>query len=475
MYVDEPIDQPGFFWLPSNDAERIPGTLKIDDTGHISLSLFGWRNPEQRGDSSPSLNPARPPAFAKALTHDRIHGVLSGKIVTLDRCIRSTSRISLSGGVSQLSYTVLRAYTGAWYNLDEAPTFSRLDLRFVNLHEWLMMSGMDFDFGVDNPYSGRFTLSFDPPEPFSVNLPSGITLSLDLAFSPPSVSLTPTDVSFSQHGYLRLEASGVAHLDELLEIATAFQRLLSIAVDRPCEMTSISGFTPDIVIDDHKLPIRIYTGRTSRPRPAQDVSWHRMLFTFNDVRDRFSDMIIDWLAEEQRLGPALDLYDAVTADAYQQADGRFLATAQAIEALHRRLLEQDPPMSSNEFDKLLGDLVEATPPDKHSWLKARLQHANEPTFRQRVRELVEDFAPYFGDKSERGDFVDSVVKARNRLTHLPADSGDESIDVKSLVRMQKRLELLFLLHLLQQLGFDGEDLDSIAEKRLLPKLEIEFL
>lgn len=474
MYVDDPIDQPGFFWLPSDKTERIPGTLKIDETGQISLSLFGWRDLEPIDDPSPSLNPAGLPAFANAQSHSRIHGLIKGQAVTLDRCIPSTSRTSLSGGVSERSYIVLRAYVGAWCDLDEEMTFSRIHLRLTNLHEWLMMNGISVDDNFDDFMAGRFSLSFNAPEPFSVVLPSGAMLSFHLAYSSPSVSLAPTDVSFSQHAYLRLDANDIAPLGDLLATTTAFQRLLSVAADQPCEVTSLVGFTPDVIIDGREMPIDIYTGRTSRPRPTEDVPSYRMLFTFNDVRSRFSDMVANWLTEDQRLDPALNLYDALMAGAYQHADGRFLATAQAIEALHRRLFPEKREMSDDEFTALCGELAEASPPHRRNWVKQRLQHANEPTLRRRVRDLVELFKSYFGTPQERNRFVNDVVNARNRLTHLPTDSDDKPIDGKSLILMQKKLEVLFQLHVLRQLGFDDEAIESIAKEHLLQKLDIEF-
>lgn len=474
MYVDDPIDQPGFFWLPSNEAERIPGTLKIDETGQISLSLFGWRDLEPIDDSSPSLNPAGLPAFANAQSHSRIHGLIQGKAVTLDRCIPATSRTSLSGGISEGSYIALRAYVGAWWTSDEDVTFSRIHLHMTNLHEWLMMNAVSLDNNFDDFASGRFSLSFNAPEPLSIDLPSGATLSFRLAYSSPSVSVAPTDISFYQRAYLRLDLNDIAPLEDLLATTTAFQRLLSVAVDQPCEVTALSGFTPDLIIDGREAPITIYTGRTSRPRPTEDVPWHRMLFTFNDVRSRFPDMVINWLSEDQRLDPALNLYDALMAGAYQHADGRFLATAQSIEALHRRLFPEKREMSDDEFTALCGDLVEASPSDKRDWVRQRLQHANEPTFRQRVRDLVESFEPYFGTPQERRDFIHDVVDARNRLTHLPTDSDDKPIDGKSLILMQKKLEILFQLHVLRQLGFDDEAIKPIANDRLLQKLDLEF-
>ena len=473
MPIDEPIDEPGFFWLPEKDAERFPGTLTINETGRISFRLFAETENTRFDRTQASLNPHLSRA-AGSPVHDRVHGRIRGRAVTLDHCIPTTMPW-FSPGVAEGSYVARRAYVGAWYGVDETPTFSRINFRIDSLHEWLMLSGLDTNSNVSTLQSEGFTVSFNPPEPIAVQLSSGITFSFNLSYSLPSVGFAPAEVTITQAAYLSLRADPIVPHDDLLSIATTFKRLLSFAADEACDITSIVGFSPELVDDGREVPIRIYTGQSDRPQPTRETSRTRMLFTYRDVESRFPDAIDGWLSTINELEPAINLYDALMVNAYRYADGRFLATAQASEALHRRLFSTRTQMSRRDFDVLVGALSIAAPPDRRVWVQTRLKHANEPTFGQRIDELLKPFATLFGTKKDRRRFRRDVVDIRNRLTHLPANGDEQFVDTKSLITTQIKLEVLFQLNMLHQFGFDDDEIDTIAQKWLVPKMEIEFL
>lgn len=39
--MSEAIEEPGYFWLPDNPGSRLPGTLRISETGKSSLEIIG--------------------------------------------------------------------------------------------------------------------------------------------------------------------------------------------------------------------------------------------------------------------------------------------------------------------------------------------------------------------------------------------------------------------------------------------------
>lgn len=472
MPVDEPIDQPGFFWLPENDTERFPGTLTVDESGGIALRLFVETDKTRFDGTQASLNPLLARLTGSSV-YGRVHGLIRGRAVTLDRCIPTTIPW-LADGIAEGSYNVRHAYIGAWYDADETPTFSRLNFKIDTLQEWLMLSGLRTDFDIETLSHEGFTVSYDPPVPITVQLSSGITFSFKFMYSLPSISIAPAEAIITQSAYLSLQADPVVPFDDLASIATTFKRILSFAADQACEVTSIVGFTPELVNDGRELPVKIYTGKSDFSQPTRDASWTRMLFTFRDVESRFPETLDNWLRIIDELEPAINLYDALMLNAYRYADGRFLATAQAIEALHRRLFPTQTQMGDQDFDALLDTLTNAASPDHHEWVRTRLKHANEPTFGRRVGELLKQFGKHFGTAGERKRFRRDVVDIRNRLTHLPANGDLRPVDTKLLITTQIKLEVLFQLHMLRQLGFDNDAIDEIARKRLLPKTKIEF-
>lgn len=75
MRLPEQMEEAGYFWLPDKIEKKLPGTLRITDTGKITLEVLGLF-----GDLVDELN-------NRQVNLKRIVGVIEeGRFVTLDRC-----------------------------------------------------------------------------------------------------------------------------------------------------------------------------------------------------------------------------------------------------------------------------------------------------------------------------------------------------------------------------------------------------
>lgn len=463
MRIDEPIEQPGFFWLPGQDDEKVAGGLRIGQSGRINLDLFGALDGDQNDPSRTILNPSHRPSFQRPDRFARIHGLIEGKEVTLDDCISESSDWRLAGGVSKSTLSARRAYVGAWYESDEVATFARIAVSIEGLHEWLLISGLKGEQDYSNGRIGKLTHTFEPPTGITVSLADGTELAFDLSWSDSGIGPDTTEAKFTQLAHMIVRNSLPATLDDKLVTVFTFQRLLSLAVDRPVELRSITGYSPELVRNDRELPVQIYVPGNDSLVAGRRIHWSRMVFTYPEIADRFQELISEWYEQYEAVGPAINLYDGLVSGGYRYVEGRLLATIQAAEAFHRRALPQQPQMTDEQFLMIRQSLPESIPSVIRSRVNSLVALAKEQSLRQRLEDMMAPFQHLFGEEPER--LVKEFVDTRNRLAHTAAANEGSDDDPIAIFQLQQRLEALIQLHLLKLIGFGDEEIDKIASKQ----------
>ena len=199
---------------------------------------------------------------------------------------------------------------------------------------------------------------------------------------------------------------------------------------------------------------------------------HDALFRYPDVVDRLEDVITKWFESYAKFEPAFDLYFASRTETSVFLDAKVLWIAQALEALHRRS-SQETEMLEDEFKSLIELVSRSCPENRRQWLKVKLHNANQLTFRRRVRELVEPFKCWFGSNKQRRRFISRVIDTRNYLTHFDQETTKHrAVGVEELFALHEKMEALFQLHLLRQVGLDHSSIASLVTEnpRLRRKL-----
>ena len=144
-------------------------------------------------------------------------------------------------------------------------------------------------------------------------------------------------------------------------------------------------------------------------------------------------------------------------------DTRILWLTQALEAFHRSISDETE-LPEEEFEHRVASIFgNCTDGSERDWLESKLQFANELTFRNRMRRLLEPFAHWFGDQAELRSFVNQVVATRNYLTHHDeATTGNRAIEPLDLIQMLNKLDALLQMHLLKRLGIDRCRIDGMV-------------
>lgn len=144
------------------------------------------------------------------------------------------------------------------------------------------------------------------------------------------------------------------------------------------------------------------------------------------------------------------------------AQPKFLLAAQALEALHRRL---HPGQPHEAGAAARAAALAAATGEHRQVLEQLLAHAHEPTFRQRIRQLLNNVQPHVSEVAGDSlkDAVGLSVDTRNAVTHWAANVDEP--DELTLVALRLLADAVFDLNLIQQLGTDN-DLETVADAHL---------
>jgi hypothetical protein len=462
MRLSEPIEKSGYFWLPGNPADRLPGVLRISETGKATLEVIGIF-----GDTLAALND-------KNSNLNRVVGVIeNGNLITLNRCFYKNRNISF-GGLSKSTICANFVLSGFNYEEDEAITFSKLSFSMEGLDEWLSISGLRVEHNWDDRSA---SIHFTPPEEIALQLPEGIGLAFTFGWTVPS-GINVTEAKITQKAYILLTSESLRPIKDFLSVVFKINNFLCFATDETVSLDSATGYSREITRDigngeTREVPITIYYQSMPYSEVKPKVQWHNMLFRYGHVTNELERILTNWLANYETSEPAFNLYFASKSGTQKYLEGRFLSLVQGIETLHRRN-SQETLMPENEFNDLVIAILKACPKDKQEWLNGKLKYANELPLRQRIKQMIHPFQDLYSSQKERKSFISKVIDTRNYLTHYDSELARKAASGEELWKLCMKLEALFQLHFLRLIGLDGESIDNIIKENyaLRSKLEI---
>ena len=473
MKVLEPIQARGYFWLPQNPEKKLPGELHISDFGQIELNLMGVLDNPERDDVENFITIFGPNNHE----FDRLYGkLLDGKQITLLKCYRAHYNINfnISGRSGYSSFNAEYALVGANLQDGEA-TFSKLEFSVEGLDDWLNFDVFEHKAqtetvnGVDR-FTGAGAVEYVTRSSPSFNLNNGIKV----LFRSPVLcdqSRHPTfSLSLKSQPCILLVSDKPKDIRDFIELADIILKFIALAVDQEVQFQSF------ILLDDslgHVVPVQTFFQTRASRKPEYKPGIQKVLFTLTDIENMFEATMNAWfrLYEQDGTGPALNLYFAAAWKETEFVDTGLLLLSQAIEVLHRKTFPQNKPMDKKVFKKLTKEFLESTPEDIPDLIKDRINLANNPSLRDRVKEMMMPFENWFRDNEKSEDFAKSVSKTRNYLTHYSSKSRKNDPDINQLMTLHTKLETLLLLHLLKLVGFTEPQISqTIDNSRRLSKM-----
>lgn len=355
----------GSWWIPGRPDDAASGRLLYHPEYGLTLELVGG-------------------AFAHADPHiDWLLGMtVDGRRISVQDCVLRHATQSLPGGL-QVELRVNRAFIDI--HAANAPELSLhlLDVRMANLTRWLGISGIQTTRHTLG--AGGQIIYRDPGDvTFAQHQGVRITAQFEIVGSA-RPSAAPTEVSIEQRAWIRFRHRYRRHADQLLDLAELFNGLLAFATSAESPLLELRGEATQV---HHEFG-------TGRPYRRRDPVW--ILFSRVNISDlspypesmtfRFSDAVIfdllpvaRWFRRAGVLEPIYNLYLSALPTRSLHIEYRFLAFAQALDAVRGRL---NPASTDDYFMTKIEGLVENLPARLRSHVPAHF-----PT-------LVRDTRNYF--------------------------------------------------------------------------------
>lgn len=446
--VKEEYKKTGYFWLPDKQDRKVPGTLTICDGGDIELEVVGLLD-----ESVEALNGKDD--LSRIVGHVEKDG-----LVTLENCFYKKKSIAF-GGIAKSIVHVNQVFSGVAFEKDEKVIFNTVSFSLEGLNEWVGITGISVKHGAD--YRSA-TIDYTPQGEIVFDLIDGFKLHIFFRYTLPWVSNT-TEAKITQQTFFKLSSKEAKDLSTFIDMLHKITYFLCFAVDATVTISDVSATSNEImmkVAEDKEglVNIKIYYKSLPFSENPPKIDIHRMLFRFGYVRENAEEIFKNWLNAYSMIRPALGLYFSAVTGTHKYLDGRFLALAQGLETYHRRT-SSETLMERDKFRKLVATLLCLCPKEHRKWLRGRILHGNEINLGQRIKKIIEPYKSYLGNNKQRNKLIKDVVITRNYLTHYSEELEVESIKGVELWVLCQKLEAIFQLHLLQQLGFTKTEIQGV--------------
>ncbi len=410
--------------MPNVPENRLPGVLRISESGKTELDVFCEANPKRfplfpEFDPFPTDSRNIPVTGPVKRTRNRILGICDGKYVTLDECVygKYTSRFH---GVSTRTIHTHLAIFGAHYEEGEEVSFSRVVFSAEGLDEWFSISG----FQEENFQAEGISVKYIAPEVIAINLSEDIELKLILSSNYRS---TATEKTITQKAHISLASKTLHSLDYFLGLVRKLRLFLCLAIDETVSIDSFTGFSSELKLeDDSEIPIKVYQESSLDSEKIPSIG--EMLFKYSDVEDKLEEILKQWIKYYDTAYLAFNLYFACRSGGYRYLEPKFLALVQAMEILHTR--------TNSKKEEQLAKLI---------------------------KNMIEPFKNLCGDRYTRRGFIDKVVDTRHYLIHADKDKPKRARGTDDLFKLSMKCEALLQLEFLRLIGLDFESVAKQSE------------
>ena len=360
---------------------------------------------------------------------------------------------------------------GVAYEKDEKLEFHTLTFSVEGANDWIDLTGIQISHEKDTRATNICVSQLDK-KTFTID----DELSVNILFKYEFKYGTGSDkFSAIEDVRIQIESNRECDFRTITSLAHKVAELLSFAIGTPVSIKDVEVTNLNIVRKvfkvDRPLAISVFYGSQLYTSSEPTVKKHEMLFLFTQVENEFGEILSKWLTLYDSIGPALGLYFSTKSNAQRYLDGKFLAIIQALETYSRRT-NNELQMSESDFRNVINLISSACPSEKVDWLNGRLFHANELTLAQRLSRLLEKVEYVLSEPGSSKQFIRKVVDTRNYFTHYDESLKNRSVKGEELWDCFSKLEAIFQVTLLNELGFDEERIKAIVNRnyRLKQKL-----
>ncbi len=285
----------GEWWVPGRADRKVRGILKFSSEDGAELSLLGsLRSLFEEGERSEEDGVVRvsmtEDALERAGSYPRLHGDSGGTAYTLEDCFRVRSTNRFLGGQGSETIRVNRILRGASFEENEALEATGISFRLTYLVDWIAETSITEQWREDGGTPEdvpRFRIEAREKPDRGAVLASGgsVYLKHRVGITGDGIS----DRALTQSFQWRVDQPSLTNMDDLLDLASDVQDLVSIATHKTAAFESVSFWHPDVFrerSEGTQMPraINLFgVWNTRAEKPARRLYEHDLLFTFEHL------------------------------------------------------------------------------------------------------------------------------------------------------------------------------------------------
>lgn len=416
----------GFWFLPNNMENRIPGILYFEANSEIRLELIGGFE----SDIQEIFN---------AKTTDVILGI-TGKNEKISLLIcHGYNSVNFPSEFQTTNYTCQYFIKGKHLSSFNELAFNRIQVDLTSLYEW-HPSGIirnTIEFSKDGkPIETVVSINKDDSWEEIVPIDSEYNLRI-FGVGNFNRSYGNSKFDFSQNTILEIALNNSKKsFAEFLNKIEIFKQFLSLTTLSPINYTKITLFdNSDFqeLKDGDRILTTTLLNFTERKETSLKIDPFRFLFKHADIKPVFPDIITKWYNFKEDLAPIRNHLIASIKPKKIFTSLDFLILVQSIEGYHRRFIKKKIKVPKGESELNL-----------------------------RLSEIIKIFGDVDKIKKKPVNLV-HVVNSRNYYSHF-FEKNENVLQGKELYFLSKQLRIILICCVLNLLGFEIALINKLLNK-----------
>lgn len=202
---------------------------------------------------------------------------------------------------------------------------------------------------------------------------------------------------------------------------------------------------------DEPLSMKLHTSTLNfMTNPSFDF-----VFSYNDLIDSYQNIFECWF-NNKKLEDSINL---ISEKSFLKLSGEtyFLNTCFSLETLHRKHFKNYVYEEEN-YEQLRIGIIEKLNPEEKKLFLEKLQFANEPSFRSRLKDFNKDFAISLKGDYKANNIIGKIVDTRNYLVHRGEKKNIlENIEM---TKVAKVIENVVKINIFRLIGVDENKIQS---------------
>ena len=441
----------GEWWRPSHPSTRLDGILNYDPDSGLTLTVRG------SFEDSRSLH--------YPLSNENLILGLSDKSenISLVNCLMtgstgSTIAVGKEIGKGASNYSPQFLISGEHIENYSDLVIEYLECEMFNLDEWLCISG----YTIINDYEGKsFDVRYQLPEDLSFNVDDKVNGRFTFKNNVPPSSWYTKQIHTRQTTILKFTATaGPLHLRSALEYIYIFQSLLMLCIYESVHVVQVMYGT------SNGRCAFIYNPSFSNFR-KEELPVYDHFLPFSVIQDQFDGVIQKWYELFRKVEPSISLFSEQFYRGRKFDSNIFLNLAQCVETFHSRISDKTQ-LPKEEFKNRVEQIIESSPHEYKTWLRTKLNFANQATLQDRLDDLTNQFKlPIFGRIiDDLPTFTKSIKHSRNYFTHYSRKLDNKALKGRDLYLVSEKLRVITACCFLIMSGVDKEALNATVENIL---------